>query len=182
MSSSRTPSQAGSVSSKPDQPGPWPQPEGGPQPRLPRQGPQPGLWPKCGASAAVFRAQQILLIERGKGALQGRWSLPGGHIEPGERARMAALRETREETGITAELFGLVDLHEVLLHGSDQALTSHYVLAVYFGRWLAGEPAPASDAASARFVDLEDLNTYALTQGAAPLIHRAWTLLQARAP
>jgi 8-oxo-dGTP diphosphatase len=141
---------------------------------------QPETWPKCGASAAVFRHRQVLLIERAKGALQGRWSLPGGHIEPGERARLAAMRETQEETGVTAELYDLVDLHEVLLHGRDHTLTAHYILAVYFGRWLAGEPAPASDAASARFVGLEDLASYPLTEGAAPLIHRAWALLQAK--
>jgi 8-oxo-dGTP diphosphatase len=114
--------------------------------------------------------------------LQGRWSLPGGHIEPGERARQTAVRETREETGISAELHGLVDLHEVILHGSDHALISHYVVAVYYGRWLAGEPVAASDAVQARFVDLGDLDTYPLTAGAAPLIHRAWALLEVSAP
>jgi 8-oxo-dGTP diphosphatase len=139
----------------------------------------PGCWPKCGASAAIFRDRQILLIERGKGALQGRWSLPGGHIQPGEPARLAALREINEETGVTAQLNGLVDVHEVFLRGSDDVLSGHYLLVVYFGRWLAGEPAPASDAASARFVNLDECDAYPLTAGAAPLIHRAWGLLQA---
>ena len=31
----------------------------------------------------------------------GHWSLPKGHIEPGESEQEAALRETREETGIS---------------------------------------------------------------------------------
>ena len=31
----------------------------------------------------------------------GHWSLPKGHIEPGESPEQAALRETREETGIS---------------------------------------------------------------------------------
>jgi 8-oxo-dGTP pyrophosphatase MutT (NUDIX family) len=34
----------------------------------------------------------------------GRWTLPKGHLERGESAHDAALRETREETGITGEL------------------------------------------------------------------------------
>jgi 8-oxo-dGTP diphosphatase len=50
-------------------------------------------WPRCAASAAIFRAGKVLLVERGSGALKGRWSLPGGHIEPGERAAGAAARE-----------------------------------------------------------------------------------------
>ena len=49
-----------------------------------------------------------------KGALIGRtdrqgrllWSLPKGHIEEGETAEQAALREVREETGIDGEILG----------------------------------------------------------------------------
>jgi 8-oxo-dGTP diphosphatase len=139
----------------------------------------PSTWPRCGASAAIFRGRQVLLIERAKGALKGRWSLPGGHIEPGERAKAAALRETREETGVEAEIGGLVDIHEVLLHGRDHALAAHYLLAVFWGRWLAGEPVPGSDAASARFVPVGQIDAYPLTDEAGSLIRRALGLLEA---
>ena len=50
-------------------------------------------WPRPAASAAIFRDGQVLIAERGKGALRGTWSLPGGHIEPGETAMAAALQE-----------------------------------------------------------------------------------------
>ena len=109
-------------------------------------------WPRCGASAAIFRGTEVLLVERGKGPLRGLWSLPGGHIEPGEAARAAALREVREETGVEAEIAGLLDIHEVLRHDDGGRLTAHYLLVVFFGRWLGGEPAPGDDAAAARFV------------------------------
>jgi 8-oxo-dGTP diphosphatase len=133
-------------------------------------------WPRCGASAAIFRGRQVLLVERGKGALKGYWSLPGGHIEAGEPAQAAALREVMEETGVEARLTGLVDMHEVILGGGRASLRAHYVIAVYSGRWVAGEPAPAGDAAAARFVALEDLLRFRLTDGAASLIARAWAI------
>jgi 8-oxo-dGTP pyrophosphatase MutT (NUDIX family) len=36
------------------------------------------------------------------------WIFPKGHIEPGETAEAAALRETREEAGVAGEVLGAV--------------------------------------------------------------------------
>lgn len=126
---------------------------------------------------AVFRSDEVLLVQRGRGNLKGLWSLPGGHIEPGETARAAAVREVREETGVEAELVGLVDIHEVILREADGGLRAHYVIAVFCGRWRAGVPAPGADEISARFVPLGDVAGYPLTDGAAALIERARRLL-----
>jgi len=134
-------------------------------------------WPRCGASAAVFRAGEVLLVQRGKGLLEGRWSLPGGHIEPGERAKAAALREVREEAGVEAELAGLVDVHEVLLRAQDRSLLAQYLIVVYAGRWIAGEPRPGADEMAARFVAIGELAAYHLTDGAGPIIQRAYAML-----
>jgi 8-oxo-dGTP diphosphatase len=136
-------------------------------------------WPRCAASAAVFRGREVLLVERGKGALRGLWSLPGGHIEPGEAARDAALREVREECAVEAEILGLVDVHDVVLREPDGALRGHYLIVVYCGRWLSGEPVAGEDAAVARFVPLAEVGRYRLTDGAQALIERAWALLDA---
>ncbi len=143
--------------------------------------PTAAIWPRCGASAAIFRGDEVLLIERGKGALKGQWSLPGGHIEPGETARAAAVREVREETGVEVELASLVDIHEVILRNPAGVLQAHYLIAVFCGRWRGGEPAAGSDAATARFLPAEGIASSGrvrLTEGAAALIHRARAQLQ----
>lgn len=139
-------------------------------------------WPRCGASAAIFRGGEVLLIERGKGPLRGLWTLPGGHIEAGERAHAAALREIQEETGIVAELGGLLDIHEVLRHSDTGELAAHYLLIVFFGSWISGEPVAAGDAAAARFVSTDALASLPLTDGAASFIHRAYERQKAAAP
>jgi 8-oxo-dGTP diphosphatase len=130
------------------------------------------IWPRCGTSAAVFRDDRVLLIQRAKGAFKGLWSLPGGHIEPGESAKAAAVREVREETGVDADIRGIVDLHEVILRERDGAVRTPYLIAVHWGLWRAGEPVAGSDAAAARFVRIDDIETYPLTEGAADLIRR----------
>ena len=130
-------------------------------------------WPRCGASAAIFRGREVLLIERGKGHLQGLWSLPGGRIEAGEAAKAAALREVEEETGVAAELAGLLDFHEVLRRDDDGRLSAHFVLLVFYGRWIAREPVPGTDAAAARFVPVDALDTLQLTEAAPVFIRRA---------
>ena len=134
------------------------------------------IWPRCGASAAILRGPEILLMQRSKGAFTGLWSLPGGHIEPGETARDAALREVREETLVDAEILGLIDVHNIILHKPDGSLATHYLLAVHHGRWLSGEPQAASDSLASRFFGLDALDGLPMTVGARDFIRRAVAL------
>ena len=47
---------------------------------------------------------EILFVQRAYGREKGKWSLPGGLVDPGESSRHAAYRETREETGIIVKI------------------------------------------------------------------------------
>ena len=62
------------------------------------------------AGGIVFRGHDrdvsILLVTSKKVA--GNWIFPKGHVEPGETAAAAALRETHEEAGVDGELLGPV--------------------------------------------------------------------------
>lgn len=98
-----------------------------------------------------LRGDEVLLIRRGTPPRQGEWSLPGGRIEPGERAVDAALRELREETGVEAEITGLIDV----VDGVFPEAGRHYVLIDYAARWVSGEPAAGDDAMEARFVAVD---------------------------
>lgn len=130
-------------------------------------------WPRCGASAAIFRDQEVLLIQRAKGTFAGLWSLPGGHVEPGERARDAARREVLEETSIDADIAGILDVHDVIMRSPDGALSAHYVISVYWGRWLAGKPTAQSDSRASAFFPLGRLDDLPMTDGSRELIQRA---------
>ncbi|MGI9384468.1 MAG: NUDIX hydrolase [Methyloligellaceae bacterium] len=138
----------------------------------------PPVIPRPGASAVVFRDGQVLLVQRGKLPLRGVWSLPGGHIEPGERALAAAHHELAEETGVEADLKGVADAVDVVLRHDDGSLRAHYVLTAFYGVWLRGEPVAASDAMDARWVLPEALDSFTLTPGAADVILKARGLLE----
>ena len=140
---------------------------------IPDHGLQRPLWPRPAASMAMLRGAEVLIVRRGMAPNAGVWSLPGGHIEPGEKAADAALREVLEETSVEAEMIGLVGVHDGLVRDRSGRLVAHYVLAVYCGRWTAGEPLAASDVSAARFVAVDELSAYDLTPGVHDLIVRA---------
>jgi 8-oxo-dGTP diphosphatase len=136
--------------------------------------------PIVAAGIVCFRDADVLLVRRGKPPLLDQWSLPGGRIEWGERARDAALREIKEETGVTVEIVGLVDVVDALLTTSADApakLWGHYVLIDFAARWLAGEPQAGDDAAEARFFAPEDLNKLGLWSETLRVIEAARALL-----
>ena len=111
--------------------------------------------PVPAVGVVCLRGDTVLLIRRGTPPRQGEWSLPGGRIEPGERAVDAALRELREETGVEAEITGLIDVVDGLFPEAGR----HFVLIDYAARWLSGEPVAGDDAAEARFLALDQVET-----------------------
>ena len=125
-----------------------------------------------------FRGQDVLLIKRGKPPKQGEWSIPGGRIEFGERAEAAALRELREETGVTASLCGLVDVVDGLFKAEAGVQQSaHYLLCDYAARWTGGEPVGADDAMHAEFVSPDVLASLSLWEETRRVIEMARDLV-----
>jgi len=106
--------------------------------------------PVPAVGVVCLKGDEVLLVRRGAPPRQGEWSLPGGRIESCGRALDAALRELREETGVAAEIIGLLDV----VDGVFPEAGRHYVLIDYAARWISGEPVAGDDAAEARFVPL----------------------------
>ncbi len=110
------------------------------------------LRPTPAVGVVCLKGDDVLLIRRGRPPLQGAWSLPGGRIEWGEQAAEAALRELSEETGVEAELLGLIDVVDGLFPAEEPGGSgAHYVLVDYAARWTSGEPRAGDDAADAAF-------------------------------
>lgn len=139
------------------------------------------LPPRRGVSAAIFRDGHVLLVQRAKPPLSGLWSLPGGHLMTTETALAAAHRELAEETGVKADLQGIVDVRDVVLRHGDGSIRARYALTVFYGAWLGGDPCAASDCCDARWVEPADLGAYRHTEGLPPIVAAAVDLLARRA-
>ncbi len=113
------------------------------------------MTPIPAVGVVCLRGDEVLLIRRGTPPRLGEWSLPGGRIEAGERAVDAALRELREETGVEADLVGLIDV----VDGVFPEIDRHYVLIDYAAIWRSGEPVAGDDAAAAAFHPLGVVET-----------------------
>jgi ADP-ribose pyrophosphatase YjhB (NUDIX family) len=61
-----------------------------------------------GVGAVVVCGARALLVRSALGEGKGEWAIPGGFVEPHETIEQAVHRELWEETGVKAELKGLI--------------------------------------------------------------------------
>jgi ADP-ribose pyrophosphatase YjhB (NUDIX family) len=67
--------------------------------------------PKVAACAVVLFGGRVLLLKRAIEPSAGKWVIPGGFVERGETVEDAAIRETREETGLPIRLVSLLNVY-----------------------------------------------------------------------
>ena len=85
-------------------------------------------------------APELLLIHD----QYGRWTIPKGHLDPGESEAEAAVREVWEETGVRGELGALVEriTYQVM---SKKGQARQKQVAFFLLRATAGEPVPQAE-------------------------------------
>lgn len=62
--------------------------------------------------AVVLLDGEVVLMNRAHEPHEGEWVLPGGLVEPDERAHEACVRETEEEVGLDVEPVSFVGLYD----------------------------------------------------------------------
>ena len=102
--------------------------------------------------AVTNEAGEILLIHRSD---NDNWALPGGAVDIGESLSQAAVRETREETGIECEITGLTGIYtdpgHVILYTSNGEVRQEFSI-VLTARAAGGHPTPSSETSDVRWV------------------------------
>ncbi len=137
------------------------------------------LDPKLAAAVVIERDGCILLGRRAPGSREaGKWSFPAGFVERGERVEDAAVREVREETGISAtvrELLGQVD-YGYRRGGRQVAKAVHYYLCEFESGDTADHDHEVDDA---RWIPLAEARRRLSYPGERAMIERALSILAA---
>src|SRR5580700_2441744 len=134
--------------------------------------------PLVGVGAIVIENSRVALVKRAHPPLQDQWSIPGGVLEVGELVRDAAVREAREETGLTVEPGELLGVFDRVLRDSEKRVQYHYVLIDFLCRRVAGELSAASDAAEVRWFTLKELPALNLAQDTLEVIQKGFARLR----
>jgi 8-oxo-dGTP diphosphatase len=117
--------------------------------------------PVPAVSVALVRDDRVLLVKRGSAPSRGLYAFPGGRVEAGETLEQAARRELFEETGLQAG--PLTPVVELLIEAAKGDAPVRFMLQVFSGVHVGGEPISADDAEEAAFFTLDELRKLPLT-------------------
>jgi ADP-ribose pyrophosphatase YjhB (NUDIX family) len=110
----------------------------------------------------VNDAGEMLMIRRTD---NDNWAVPGGAIDLGESVGQAAVRETREESGIECEITGIVGIYSdpkhVLVYTSNDEVRQEFSI-VLKARPLSGQPTPSSESSEVRWAPESEINRYTM--------------------
>jgi 8-oxo-dGTP diphosphatase len=134
--------------------------------------------PLVGIGAIIIENARVVLVKRAHPPLQAEWSIPGGVLEVGELVREAAIREAREETGLTVEPGELLGVYDRILRDADKRVQYHYVLIDFLCRRVAGDLTAASDAAEVRWFTREELPALKLAEDTLDVIRKGFAKLR----
>jgi 8-oxo-dGTP diphosphatase len=109
--------------------------------------------PKLTVDGLLLKDKKILLIKRKTHPFKGKWALPGGFVEYGEKTEDAVIREVFEETGLKTKIKHLIGVYS----DPDRDPRGHTVSVVYLLNICGGKLKSDDDASDAKFFDLNRL-------------------------
>ncbi|MFD0716083.1 NUDIX domain-containing protein [Paenibacillus sp. GCM10027626] len=102
----------------------------------------------------VVKDDSVLLVKITYGANKDHWMLPGGLVEEGETFQEAAVREVKEETGLTTKPKRLIGVRDGIRHHQDGV--EHGIYFVFEMDITSGElDADGSEVSDVQFIPID---------------------------
>ena len=115
---------------------------------------------RLAVSAIVEHEDRYLLVRRGKEPDKGLWAFPGGGVEFGETTGAAAVRELKEETGLSGTIMKLIAVTRI----EDRELYGDMLAVIYLVRVDEGEPVAGEEVEDVRFFERSELPEFYRTR------------------
>ncbi|MCX8192287.1 MAG: NUDIX hydrolase [Nitrososphaeria archaeon] len=112
----------------------------------------------------IIHGSKLLLVKRAFEPSAGKWSIPGGVVELGEKVEEAVKREVWEEVGMEVEDLQLLGVYDSIIRDEDGDIKYHYVIIEYLARPRSLSITPSIEVLEYMWVDLEDLDNLDITQ------------------
>ena len=109
--------------------------------------------PKIDVRAATIKEGKILLV---KEAADGKWSMPGGWADVGDKPSEVAERETMEESGFIVKAQKLIGVFDANRSGRPLELF-HAFKIIFLCEFIGGEATPSDETLDVGFFPLDDL-------------------------
>jgi ADP-ribose pyrophosphatase len=122
--------------------------------------------PLVGVGAVAVKDGKILVVRRAFEPGAGKWSVPGGLVELGEKLSDACAREMLEETGIEIEILELINVFDMIDRDETGRVRYHYVLADFLAKPVGGTERPNAEVTEMRWVTHEEAKELDLTRTA----------------
>jgi ADP-ribose pyrophosphatase YjhB (NUDIX family) len=116
-----------------------------------------------GVGAVVIENGKILLVKRAFDPGAGKWSVPGGLVELGEKLSEACAREAEEETGLRVQVLELINVFDMIEKEDSGKIKYHYVLVEFLVKPVSGELKPNAEVAELRWFTREETKTLEMT-------------------
>ncbi|MEM2211168.1 MAG: NUDIX hydrolase [Nitrososphaerales archaeon] len=120
--------------------------------------------PIAAVGAIIKEGDKVLLVKRRFEPGMGKWSIPGGLVELGERVQDAVVREVKEEVGLTVKVEKLIDVVDNIIRDEEGRVMYHYIIADYLTSPISGELKGSHEILDLKWVTKEDLKNLELTR------------------
>ena len=121
----------------------------------------------------IWKADKFLLIQRGTPPRLGQWSIPGGRQELGETVKEAALREIKEETGLSVRITDFLGVVDLIQKNQKGQIEFHATLVDFSAEWISGNANASSDVIDCAWHRLDDLKTLKLWEETTKIIQKS---------